>query len=375
MNVAHETPRLKRWETMNPLKQHEPAPCCRVELNRNSFAAPRSYLMRAGPGIILLMALPVFAQQTPPALTAGTKLRVLFNSEVGTGTSRVGDGVEVRLLKPAEADGREVLPLGTVLSGRVLAVRKGDKHRKAYPMIGLAFSRVTLPDGRTLPVQASLADLGTEEYVDSEGAASTRPPTKGEDIGVPVATGAAGAGVGAIAGGGKGAAIGAGAGAAVGALSDLAEHVGQWQDFALKKGRKAWLRLDADLVASGPPSKEVPLPQTESPGAAPTPSLPLNTAPTAPARKGTVYVEPVQEGRFHRVNEPALRRDLGKAGMVVVEEQSEAGLLLRVWQDSHGFHADATDRKGTLLWAGSAATQGGLVRGLTRYMSSHGLVD
>jgi hypothetical protein len=111
---------------------------------------------------------------------------------VGTAISRGNDGVQVRLIKSVEADGHEVIPSGTVLSGRVLSVRQGDKHSKSFPMIRLAFNSAMLPDGRSFPLQASLADLGVTESVDSEGAASTRPADKGGDIGVPVATGAAG---------------------------------------------------------------------------------------------------------------------------------------------------------------------------------------
>lgn len=199
-------------------------------------------------GLALLTAPLLRGQEAQPAVMAGTKLRVQFNSEVGTAISRVNDGVEVHLLKPVEAQGRDALPVGTVLSGRVLGVRKGDKHTKTFAMIRLGFTRVTLPDGRSFPMQASLADLGVSEYVDSEGAASTNPPTKGGDVAVPVTTGAAGAGIGGIAGGGKGAAIGAGVGGAIGVLSDLAAHSLQWDDFTLKKGRKAWLRLDQDLT-------------------------------------------------------------------------------------------------------------------------------
>ncbi len=200
----------------------------------------------------LAAALTLAAQQAPPTVMAGTKLRVQFDNEVDTAISRINDGVKVHLIKPVEAEGHEVLPVGTILSGRVLAVRKGDKHTKAYPMIHLRFNRVTLPDGRSFPTQVSLADLGVSEYVDSEGAASTRAPSKAGDIGVPVATGAAGAGIGAIGGGAKGAEIGAGVGAAVGVLSDMAAHAAQWYDFKLKRGRKAWLHLDADLELAAP---------------------------------------------------------------------------------------------------------------------------
>ena len=199
-------------------------------------------------GAVLLAALSLLAAQEP-ALTvpAGTRLRVQFETLVGSGISRAGDGVEVRLVKPVATQGREALPAGSVLTGRVLNARPGSKRTRTFPMLRLKFDRLTLPDGRSLPVAASLADLGILLAVDSEGAAMPPEATRGGDVAVAGTSGAIGAGIGGIAGGGKGAATGAGIGAAVGILADLAAHSAQWEDFTLKRGRKAWLRLDADL--------------------------------------------------------------------------------------------------------------------------------
>lgn len=229
-------------------------------------------------GLALLTSPLLRGQEAPPAVMAGTKLRVQFDSEVGTAISRVNDGMEVHLLKPVGAQGRDALPVGTVLSGRVIGVRKGDKHTKTYAMIRLAFNRVTLPDGRSFPVQASLADLGVSEYVDSEGAASTVPPSKGRDIGTAAASAGVGAGVGAIAGGAKGAGVGAGVGAGIDALGTLAEHLAQWDDFTLKKGRKAWLRLDTDLILAPPQSDAGQKQDTKGAGA----SAELPEGPASP---------------------------------------------------------------------------------------------
>ncbi len=348
----------------------------------------------------LMTVLPLAAQQAATTAMAGTKRRVQFDNEVGTAISRVNDGVEVRLIKPVLVGGREVLPAGTTLSGRVLAVRRGDKHRKTYAMIRLGFNRVTLPDGRSFPAQASLANLGVSESVDSEGAASMGPVTKGDEVGVPVTTGATGAGIGAIAGGGKGAAEGAAIGAGVGILVDLAGRAAQWYDFAFWKGRKAWLRLDDDLSLPPPPfhAREEPdiqgpsaatqLPQTPAtPPAAPAPpepenkgvdadlTVPVATSPASPKpeNKGVVYVEPAPKARFYRVNTEALLRDLNKAEVPLTINPSQADYLLRAWDDSHGFHAELTDHGGRIVWVGSAGTQGGLARGIVRYMRDHAL--
>lgn len=241
---------------MNQVQEHERTRQCHTPASFNCFAKARGFLRLALLGTVLLFRLPLCGQEAAATVMAGTRLRVQFNNDVGTAISRANDRVEVHLLKAVEVGG----PRGPAggHSSFWARPRKGDKHTKSYPTIRLGFSRLTLPDGRSAPIQAWLADLGVSEYVDSEGAASTKPPTKGGDIGVPVATGAAGAGIGGIADGGKGAAIGAGVGTAVGVLSDVAAHVGQWNDFTLKKGRKAWLRLDQDLTLA--PATPAPAP-------------------------------------------------------------------------------------------------------------------
>jgi hypothetical protein len=200
---------------------------------------------------------PLRAQEAALTVPAGTRLRVQFTMPVGSAVSRPGDGVEARLLKPVEVHGRFVMPAGAILSGRVLAARAGNKRARIFPMLRLGFNRLTLPDGRAVPVAASLADLGIMLTVDAEGAVMPPEATAGQDVAAAGTSGAIGAGVGGIAGGGKGAATGAGIGTAVGILADLAAHSAQWEDFTLKAGRKAWLRLDADL--------EIPLRELQRP--------------------------------------------------------------------------------------------------------------
>jgi hypothetical protein len=176
--------------------------------------------------------------------------------------------VEVWLLKRVLARGRkgitEVLPAGTVLTGRVVDARPGSKRTRTFPMLRLKFDRLTLPDGRTFPVEAALADLGVSLKVDAEGVVMQPEATLGDDVAVAGTSAGIGAGIGGIAGGKKGAARGAAIGAAVGILADLAAHDAQWWDFVLKRGRKAWLRLDADLSVS--PLAQEPALKSDKPG-------------------------------------------------------------------------------------------------------------
>jgi hypothetical protein len=75
--------------------------------------------------VFLLLASPLLGQNSNVSAAAGTRLRVEFASVVGTESSRINDGVEVHLLKAVIVGNHELLPAGTILFGRVLAVQKG----------------------------------------------------------------------------------------------------------------------------------------------------------------------------------------------------------------------------------------------------------
>lgn len=383
---------------MNSLKEHEASHHCRAIVTFARFPKARGSALRAALATLLFVVLPLCAEEAPPTVMAGTKLRVQFNNEVGTAISRVDDGLEVHLLKPVEAQGREVLPVGTILTGRVISVRKGDTHRKVFPVLRLAFEQVRLPDGRTFPVKASVADLGMMVNLDSEGAATPAGHTKADNVAGAAGAAGIGAGVGAIGGGGSGAAKGAAVGAGIGVIGDLLTRNDAYWDFTLKRGRKAWLRLDDDFSVTSPPSLESEKAEIQGPSAPPqlpqgsatasarpAPPKPENkgayadlTVPvvTIPAsskseNKGVVYVEPAPKARFYRVNTEALLQDLNKAEVPLTMNPSQADYVLRVWDDRQGFHAVLTGPSGLIAWTGSAHTQGGITRGVVRYLREH----
>jgi hypothetical protein len=360
---------------MEPPKVHQEGGHCRGRTNRDRHGQAGKCLLCAVVGVFLVPVPPLLARQPPPTVMAGTRLRVKFDSTVGTAISREGDGVTVQVIKPAEPQGSEVLPVGTILTGRVLFVRKGDTHKKVVPVLRLRFEQVRLPDGRTFPIMASLAGLGISEQVDSEGAAIPTQNTKTGNVAAAAGAAGVGAGVGAIAGGGSGAAKGAGIGGAAGVLGDLLTRNSDYWDFTLNRGRKAWLRLDADLVvadAAGSEPSSLRNPAVQAPPAPPTPAAP---GPPAPARRGGVYLERTTEVGNRRVNVATLRQDISKAGVRLVEEPSEAVLSLTVWRDSHGFHGELRDNNGAMEWAGSAVTQSGFIRAVARFARDHGLLE
>lgn len=127
----------------------------------------------------------------------GTGLLLSLTTSIGSDTSVVEDEVSAELTQAIAVDGREVLPSGTQVEGRVTAVDAGG--------------RVT---GRaTITFRFASMRVGEEQYeILTAPVSHMAPATRGEDattIGV-------GAGAGALIGGLLGGADGAATGAAVG---------------------------------------------------------------------------------------------------------------------------------------------------------------
>jgi hypothetical protein len=198
----------------------------------------------------LLLAIAVQAQTIPVTVPAGRCLRVKLETPVNTKTAQAGDGVEATLIETISLRGEVAMPAGTHVSGWITDVDVAGDERGA---VRLAFDTVMLPDGRTFTASPSLST-------------SFRSPTfwmAAKLIGVLLALPVVGASIGAAAGGGEGAAQGAGTGGVIALLGVIAlsgsKHstpLDRWENFKLKRGRKMWLRLDADLTLapSAPPT-------------------------------------------------------------------------------------------------------------------------
>jgi type IV secretion system protein VirB10 len=157
-------------------------------------------------------------------------LRIELQSEISTDVSQRGDPFQARVVEPGEL-------AGSTVQGHLALVKRPGRV-KGSGELQLAFDRLVLTDGRTIPFDAQVIEVleqGIRQTgtVDPEGGVKGKDSTKDDVTKVGAGT-AVGAIIGAIAGGGKGAAIGAviGGGASTGGVlasrgKDIRLHPGQ----------------------------------------------------------------------------------------------------------------------------------------------------
>jgi len=158
-------------------------------------------------------------KQTPAityyTVNSGQVFRVRMNEAITSETARVGDQFTTTVVDPIYANGIEVIPAGSLITGRVTTVNRAARKSKAGT-IGVHFVSLRLPTGITRAINGDLSDVSSENLAsDNEGDVSGRSATKRNVVFIGGGA-AAGALIGAIAGGGKGAGIGAGVGAGLG---------------------------------------------------------------------------------------------------------------------------------------------------------------
>lgn len=153
-------------------------------------------------------------------VAANTIIRVRMNEKLTSKSARVGDTFTTTVVDPVYAGGIEVVPAGSIVTGRVTMVKRAARKSKAGE-IGVQFTSIRTPRGTSYPINGSLAgEEGGEVNADNEGGVSGRSSRK-RNIGFIGGGAAGGALIGAIAGGGSGAAIGAGIGAGAGIAGAL----------------------------------------------------------------------------------------------------------------------------------------------------------
>ena len=168
----------------------------------------------------------------------GTLLKARISQGLSTTSTLEGAQFSASLTEPVQKDGRVILPIGSLVEGRVTEVRSG-RRISGRAALHLEVNDVKLPDGSHYVIHAQLIDTDQNSHsdVNSEGTLVRRDHPKQTLAAMSVATGGAAA-AGAMMGGGVGALIGAGIGA--GASTVL------W----LKQDRQEALPKDSLLVFS-----------------------------------------------------------------------------------------------------------------------------
>lgn len=113
-----------------------------------------------------------WARSGSSTLPAGTFCRVLLLEDISASKSRVGDAIHARLLEPILSDSKIVIPAGSIFEGRVMKATRPRIPSRAGSL-AIAFDSIRLPEGRHIPVFASLASVsvnaGSPLKMDREG--------------------------------------------------------------------------------------------------------------------------------------------------------------------------------------------------------------
>jgi hypothetical protein len=189
------------------------------------------------------------------SLPEGAVLQAELNDRLSSTASRPGDRFTATIR--SDRDGSR-LPTGTQVLGQVTAVRRATEQQPST--LDVAFRSLRLPDGRTVPISASLTSLDAKSVQrTSDGRlesrrGSARDKTKFIGYGA-----GAGALIGALGGGNllKSALLGAAAGYLYGQLNKDKASSGRYAEFELKEGTEFGVELNRQtavaLVADNSP--------------------------------------------------------------------------------------------------------------------------
>jgi hypothetical protein len=124
---------------------------------------------------------PLRAPARPFTLGAGTQVQVMLLTQVSASKNRAGDVFRARSVEPIWLNHRIVLPEGTLIEGKVQQ-RTPPRMLSRPGSLQLVFSRLVLPGGPPLPVEASITaaelDRRSHTRVSPEGKLQAAYPGK-----------------------------------------------------------------------------------------------------------------------------------------------------------------------------------------------------
>jgi hypothetical protein len=105
-------------------------------------------------------------------LPAGTRCKILLLGDVSASKSKAGDVIQARLLEPVILNSTVILPAGSVFEGKVVK-KTPPRWLSRAGSLYMTFTELTMPDGRRVPIAASLAgaelDARSHTRMDAEG--------------------------------------------------------------------------------------------------------------------------------------------------------------------------------------------------------------
>jgi hypothetical protein len=202
---------------------------------------------------------------------ADTTIPLVLKNIINSRTAYAGEAIYCTTIFPITVGNRIVIPVGTYVKGEVTAVKRAGRL-KGKAQLGLRFTTITLPNGTTHALRATLSGFGAtgNEGFNREESKVSGESSKGQDAGRVAQTTVAGAEIGTIVGATsgnavKGLGIGSAAGAAGGLISVLASR---GKEIVLPAGTNLELQLNQPL-SFDPGELDPPSPDRSGPAIPP----------------------------------------------------------------------------------------------------------
>lgn len=184
--------------------------------------------------------------QSNISLPAGTALKVKLETNLATYSSKQGDPFSGRVTEAVLLGGKEVVPVGATVQGRVTRVDEPRRYT-GRPTIGIFPEALIMPNGERFMLNATLVDTSIRNGTDvnSEGQFKGKGHDGGDLTEIGMGTGG-GMLIGGVAGGGKGLVIGG----VVGATVTVAHWLGKKNSATLPAGTELIMELSRPMDLS-----------------------------------------------------------------------------------------------------------------------------
>jgi hypothetical protein len=161
---------------------------------------------------LLTSTVALATQTAPPAIPAGTTLRVQLDTTLTDKTNKTGDAFTGDVREPIYVNGKQVVPQWSTVSGHIAFLKPSGRVRGKAQM-RLVLDKITTPDGAVYPLNGTLEEaqggvcahtaVTGKTKADEEGTITGCGKSKKGAAEAAGIAGAVGAGVGASVGMGK----------------------------------------------------------------------------------------------------------------------------------------------------------------------------